>query len=208
MSDQEDAVADMLDRHLIERRTVFLRGEISKESADSVREKLLLLQSISSDPIHLLIDSCGGSIVYALRISDFINGVLTAPVVGVVMGDCFSAATLVLLHCSKRVCTPNATFLIHSSTQVVEVALIADHKARNSIDSMFKDILRTKEMAVQVYMSKLGLTRKDVDALFRRGDQRFNDQLHAKDALKLGLVTEIVHTKLDIFEPHDVVIGS
>lgn len=205
MSDENNDLDNALDKHLVERRTVFLRGEISRDIADSIRGKLLLLQSISSDPVHLLIDSGGGSIVYALRISDFISSVLAAPVRGIVIGDCFSAATLVLLHCSQRLCTPNATFLIHSSTQVVEVALIADKGTKNSIESLYRDVKRTKEMATQVYMAKLGLSRTKVERLLKRGDQRFDDQLHATDALQLGLVEEIVDGKLNIFEPHDMI---
>lgn len=203
MDEQDTVLLDTaLDRHLIERRTVFLRGMISRELADSTRERLLLLQSISSDPIHLLIDSGGGSIVYALRIGDFISNILAAPVRGVVIGDCFSAATLVLLHCTQRVCTPNATFLTHSSTQVIEVTLRVDRNVKGDIQLMYRDVIRTKNMMVRVYMSKLGLTRAKVKELIKRGDQKFDDQMHAEEALKLGLVEEIITEKLDIFDSH------
>jgi ATP-dependent protease ClpP protease subunit len=185
-----------------------MRGMITKESTDYVQERLLLLQSFSSDPINLLIDSGGGAIIYALRVSDFISHVLTAPVRGIVIGDCLSAATLVLLHCSERLCTPNATFLMHSGTQLADVAMRVDQTTHKNLRFMYRDFMATTEMMMRVYITKMKLPRKRVEKLIERGDREVDHHITPEEAVKIHLVQRIVYDKLDIFEPHGVVIGS
>ena len=204
--DKTDPFANALDNHLIERRAVFLRGQIDQELAENVRGRLLLLQSMSSDPIHLLIDSIGGSLAYALRISDFISHVITAPVHGIVIGDCLSGATLILLHCTTRVSTPNATFLIHSGTMFQDVTLRVDKTTHRNMHLMYKDYMKNAEEMMKVYMAKLHLSRQRVQKLIQRGDQDFDSKMCADEALKIGLIQEILEGKLDIFEPHSLIL--
>jgi ATP-dependent protease ClpP protease subunit len=180
---------------------------ITKESTDYVQERLLLLQSFSSEPINLLIDSSGGGIVYALRVSDFISHVITAPVRGIVIGDCLSAATLILLHCSERLCTPNATFLMHSGTQLADVAMRVDQTTHKNIRFMYKDFMTTTEMMMQVYITKMKLPRKRIEKLIERGDREFDHNITPEEAVKIGMVQRIVHDKLDIFEPHTITLA-
>jgi ATP-dependent Clp protease protease subunit len=202
MAEKETVLESTIINHLTERRTVLLQGMINQESANLVISRLLLLQSFSSEPINLLIDSNGGSLGYALRISDFISYVLTAPVKGIVFGDCLSAATLVLLHCAKRVSTPNASFLIHSGRMFEDLVMKVDQTTHKNIKLLHRDYMKSAEQMIQLYMKKLGLPRKKIQKLVQRGDQDFDGVMRPAEALRIGLIDEILTERINIFESH------
>ena len=106
----EEALAE----RFLKTRTILLSGEIDKESAERVIRQLLLLESLSEDPITLLIDSPGGDADAGFAIYDMIRFV--KPQVRIVgMGLVASAAALVLLAVpnERRLGLPNSHYLIH-----------------------------------------------------------------------------------------------
>jgi ATP-dependent protease ClpP protease subunit len=190
------------------RRTVVLSGEMNNESMGEVGSRLITLQMRSSDPITLLIDSGGGSIDAALRLCDIITRVMTAPVKGVALGMCGSAATFVMLHCNERLSTPYSRFLIHSGTRS-KISIPINQTTSENLEQLLKDVKTTEEMVIQLYMERLTpswvipLTedekRQRVLRLIARGDQRFDEWMSAEEAVEIGLVTGIVSGKLGIF---------
>ena len=84
---QEDALAE----RFLKTRTILLSGEIDKESGERFIRQLLLLESLSSDPITVLIDSPGGDVDAGYAIFDMIRFV-SAPVRIIGMGLVASAA--------------------------------------------------------------------------------------------------------------------
>ena len=94
------------DEGLLYRRTIVLGGEINRNSIDYVGQRMIALQMQSSDWINLIIDSNGGSLEAALQLGDLITIILTAPVRGIALGNCGSAATFIMLHCQERISTP------------------------------------------------------------------------------------------------------
>jgi len=198
MDKEKYTLVDLLDDDLMERRTILFRGEVTAKLARKTNEQLFYLQCKSSEPIHLLIDSGGGSVMDALRIADYINHLLTAPVHATVIGDCFSAASLVLLHCSVRVCLPNALFLIHSPTQRIDVSLPVNENIQDTIRQLHLDTTLLSRAMMQTYRTKLNLSQREVLKLLKRGDQSFDNLLTADEAVRIGLVQAIVRGKLDI----------
>ena len=62
-----------LNDKLLKTRSVMLTGEITKESADQVIRQLLVLDSESSDPITIYINSPGGDVDGGFAIYDTVR---------------------------------------------------------------------------------------------------------------------------------------
>ena len=105
---------DPLTERFLKTRTVLLVGEIDTELSEKVVRQLLLLDSISAEPITLLIDSPGGDVYAGFSIFDVIR-FIKAPVRIVGIGLIASAAALVLIAVPKerRFGLPNSSYLIH-----------------------------------------------------------------------------------------------
>jgi ATP-dependent Clp protease protease subunit len=183
---------------LMRRRTVILQGAIRSQNTKEIAERLMALQVQSNRPITLMINSGGGSVYAALDLCDLITHVLVAPVHAVAVGNCHSAATFIMLHCEKRMCTPHSRFIIHSGT-MNGVSLRMDETTEKNLSDLLRDSQSATEMIVRMYMRKLKMGKKQVQALINRGDQDFNNALSAQEAMKIGLIQHIETGKLDIF---------
>lgn len=194
---------------MMDRRVVVLNGQVNSESVKDVGRRLLTLQMNSSDPINLIIDSVGGSTYLALSLCDLITAMITAPIRAVVMGDCGSAATFVLLHCKERVSTRYSRFLIHSGT-VDKVSLPINQTTSENMELLLLELKETEDEVLKLYTRLLTPdawaqkqpTDKDrrayVRRLINRGDQRFHSWMTAQEAKQVGLIQKIIH-KLEIF---------
>lgn len=191
-------VPSITDR-LLECRTVTLVGEITAESCSQTIDKLTHLQFLSpTDPVKLLINSAGGDIDAAVILCDFMDHVLTVPIHGMVVGECSSAATFILLSCSVRKATPHSSFVIHSGT-TGGVEFKMDKMTPKNLEDLLNETTTVARLVTELYVRKLNLPEEKIDVLLERGDQRFNSSLTAQEAKEIGLITEIVEGKLDIF---------
>ena len=183
---------------MLKRRTIVLSGEINAELIGDVRRRFLLLQFESSDPINLIIDSPGGSFTPTMELCDLISCVLIAPVRGIAIGSCKSAATLVMLHCAERWGTPHSQYLIHSGSTKISLPVNQSTAAR--AEELLRELKRDEEAVIRMYMSKLKKTRKQVLGLIARGDQDFDECMDVYEAKKVGLITHVIQGKLDIMK--------
>ncbi|MES2966549.1 MAG: ATP-dependent Clp protease proteolytic subunit [Patescibacteria group bacterium] len=194
---------------MLARRTVILSDEINHSSIAELRHNLLQLQTYSNDSITLIIDSGGGCLEASLSLCDFMATVMTAPIRGVAMGRCGSAATFIMLHCDERVGTLYSRFLVHSGTRSKITVPI-----NNTTDQHFKQLQRelnaTEKMVLQLYIEKLTPKtwtkeisnddrKKFVRDVTARGDQRFDEWLSVQEAIDIGLIESVVTGKLGIF---------
>mgnify|MGYP000172876913 CR=1 FL=1 len=65
--------AGALQQKLLESRSIVISGEINQELAQKVITQMILLQSVSNDPIKLYINSQGGHVEAGDTIHDFIE---------------------------------------------------------------------------------------------------------------------------------------
>jgi ATP-dependent protease ClpP protease subunit len=210
MSKEKEGAENPIFNTFMSRRTVILSGEINHQSIGEVGQRMVELQARSPDRINLIIDSGGGSMDAALRLCDLMSTVLTAPVRGIALGACGSAATFVMLYCNERLSTPYSRFLIHSGTRS-KISIPIGQTTSENLEQLLRDVKATEEMVLGLYMGKLTpiawskkeptdeKRREYVQQLIDRGDQSFDDWMSAEEAIEVGLVTEIVHGKLDIF---------
>jgi len=210
MSDAKNENQNPILEGLMERRTVFLEGEINSDSITDVGSRLLELQIRSTDPINLVINSGGGSLYAARQLCDQMKVMMTAPVRGIAFGECGSSATFVMLHCSSRVASPYSRFLIHSGN-LGEIDMPIGRTSSKVAEQLLADIKATEDVVIQLYVDHLTpkeWEKKEVSAddkklfvqsLIDRGDQRFNEWLSAEEAVKVGMIESVVSGKLDIF---------
>ena len=93
---KESRREEALSERFLKTRTILLTGEVDKDLSERVIRHLLLLESISDEPITLLVDSPGGDVYAGFSIFDMLRFV-KAPVRIVGMGLVASAAALILL---------------------------------------------------------------------------------------------------------------
>mgnify|MGYP000990124028 FL=1 len=183
---------------LMQRRTVVLEGKINAEQINNLLLRLLHLQLESSEPITLLIDSGGGSVSDALRLCDVMTTVLHAPVNGVVVGMCGSAATFVLLHCNTRSGTIHSRYVIHSGTKH-NLSLPINGSVVKHLEQLLAETKRVETTITSMYMRQLNKTQAEVEELIGRGDQTFDAVMSATEAQEIGLIEAILDAKLTIF---------
>ena len=178
--------------YLMERRTLLLEGPINERMLKDLRNRMLHLeQQDPAQAITINIDCGGGETFPSLHFCDFIEFQLKVPVHGVVTGLCGSSATFILLHCVERSGFPHSRFLIHSS-EMGGVALKTNPASRTIREQLNADLEATHEQVTQMYMRKLKLSREEVESLTQRGEQAFNAEMWAPEALKIGLIQKIV----------------
>lgn len=209
MSKEDKPSKPILDG-MMDLRTVILSGEINHSSTGEVGQRLISLQMQSNSPINLIIDSGGGSMDAALCLCDLMTTIMTAPVRGIALGKCGSAATFVMLYCKERVGTPYSRFLIHSGTRS-KITIPINQTTSENLEQLLRDVKATEKMVTRLYMSRLtpkkwsGETpdeerRSFVQSLIARGDQRFDDWMAAEEAVEVGLIERVITDRLDIFQ--------
>ena len=184
---KEIAENPALNDKLLKTRSVMLTGEITKESADQVIRQLLVLDSESSDPITIYINSPGGDVDGGFAIYDTVR-FISAPVTMVGLGLVASAAALVLLAVpsERRVGLPNSSYLIHQplskmqgvTTDVLIHANVIE-RLRAKLDKVIADA-----------------TKKSVEEVSK--DTERDHWLFSDEALEYGPISKIINSKSEL----------
>ena len=168
-------------------RQIILTGEINKDLADGIARQLLILDSESSDPIYMYIDSPGGDVDAGFASYDVIRFV-KAPVILVGMGLIASAATLVLLAVPKerRVGLPNSRYLIHQP-------LGGMRGVATDIEIYAKDMEKIRAKLNKIIAEGTGTPLEQVT---KDTDRDF--WLDADESVKYGLISKIITKREDL----------
>ena len=179
----EDALAE----RFLKTRTILLSGEIDKESAERVIRQLLLLETLSDDPITLLIDSPGGDADAGFAIYDMIRFV-RPPVRIVGMGLVASAAALVLLAVPKerRLGLPNSHYLIHQPLSGIR-------GVATEIEIHARELEKTKDRINKVIADATG---QAIERVKKDTDRDY--WMAADEALSYGLISKVGATRADL----------
>jgi ATP-dependent Clp protease protease subunit len=180
---QEDALAE----RFLKTRTILLSGEVNKETSERFIRQLLLLESLSTEPITVLIDSPGGDVDAGYAIFDMIRFV-AAPVRIVGMGLVASAAALILLAVPKdmRLGLPNSHYLIHQPLSGIR-------GVATEIEIHARELEKTRERVNKVISEATGQSleqvRKDTDRDF---------WMNAEEAIGYGLISRVATRRADL----------
>lgn len=153
--------------------------------ASSVIAQLLYLESVdSTKPIHLYINSPGGTVTDGLAIYDTMQYV-KAPVYTVAMGLAASMGSLLLSAgaAGHRMALPNARVMIHqphggAQGQASDIAIQA------------KEILYTRSRLNEIYSKHTGQALEVIEKSMER-----DNFMSAQEALAFGLIDKVIEKK-------------
>jgi len=167
---------------LLRDRIIMLTGVIEEDMASLVVSEILYLQSEDdSKPIHIYIQSPGGSVTAGNSILGAM-AISTCPIYTYCVGLCASMAS-VILSCGdkgRRYCLPYSRVMIH------QVSSGADGKVSDMKRSI-QEADRLNDFLAGVLAKQSG---KDVDTL--KKDMELDFYMSAEEAKAYGLVDEII----------------
>ncbi|KAI0825384.1 Clp protease-domain-containing protein [Trametes gibbosa] len=177
---------------LLRERVIMLYGPImDNDSALTVAQLLFLEAEETSKPIHLYINSPGGSVTAGLAIYDTMQYV-SSPIHTYCVGQACSMGSLLLAagEKGKRHALPHSSIMIHqpsggASGQATDIAIHA------------KEILRVREVLTGIYQKHCPLEGEEV----QDGIDRFQKALErdyfmtAQEALGFGIVDMVLEKR-------------
>ncbi|MCA9411834.1 MAG: ATP-dependent Clp protease proteolytic subunit [Candidatus Omnitrophica bacterium] len=170
---------------LLESRTILLAGQVDTELAEKVMAQLLVMDSISNDPIKMIISSNGGHVDSGMAIYDMMRFV-KSDVLTIGAGWVVSIAVPIFLGAKKkhRYALPNTRFMIHqplggAGGPAADVRIAA------------QEIVKIRKKINEMIAEETGQT---VEKITEDSDRDF--WMNAKEALDYGLVAKVV-TSMD-----------
>jgi ATP-dependent Clp protease protease subunit len=181
------AVEDIVKREQSDRlRDVYLIGDIEKETARAVIERLRELANDSHKPITLYINSAGGNVTDGLAIHDAIRHLVSAGVEvhTVVQGMAYSMGSVVLQAASpgRRYAFAHSWIMIHEP---------AKWAGWQSTTAAAQHLDRLKQMQSQIYRILADRSGKPLKQIIR-DTKRTDFYLDALNAREYGLVDGIL----------------
>ena len=172
---------------LLKDRIIMISGEVNEAMASVVVSELLYLQSEAPEtPIHVYINSPGGSVVDGLAIVDTMN-LISCPVYTYCVGQCASMGSIFLVSGEKghRYALPNSRIMIH---QVSGGSQGTYEDMKRSIN----EAGRLNELLANVLANGTGKSLKEV-----KNDMDRDYFMSADEALKYGIVDKVLSSVSD-----------
>lgn len=180
MSDKSK-VQDAIDSKLIEQRKVFLWGQVDDKSAKHVIDRLMYLDALGTNDIHLYINSPGGYVTAGFAIYDCIKS-LNSQVSTICTGFAASMGSIILSAGTKgkRFIQPHARVMIHqpsggASGQASDIQITA------------QEIIKTKELSAHILAENCGQTFEKIMKDFNR-----DHWMGAEESVSYGIVDGVL----------------
>ena len=182
-----DAVKAILRKEQADRlRDIYLIGDIEKDVARNVIERLREMANDNGRPITLYINSAGGNVTDGLAIHDSIRQIVRrgVDVTIIVQGMAYSMGSVVLQAASegRRLALPHSWIMIHEP---------AKWAGWQSTSAAAQHLDRLKQMQGQIYEILANRSGKPLSKIIR-DTKRTDFYLDAKKALDYGLIDGIV----------------
>src|ERR1700683_2972197 len=175
-----------LEEKFLETRTILLFGEISQKSAREVCEKLILLSSLSDDPIKLIINSQGGHVEAGDTIHDMLTFVKPkVKILGTGWVASAGALIFVAVPTENRYSLPNTRFMLHQPSGGV-----GGQASDISIEA--QEILKMRDRLNKIFSAKPG---QRVERIEKDTDRNF--WMSAEEAKQYGLVGKVITAQAD-----------
>jgi ATP-dependent Clp protease, protease subunit len=182
-----DAVKAILRKETSDRlRDVYLIGDIEKDIARNVIERLRELANDGNRPITLYVNSAGGNVTDGLAIHDAVRHIVSRgiEVTIVVQGMAYSMGSVVLQAAStgRRLSLPHSWIMIHEP---------AKWAGWQSTSAAAQHLDRLKQMQAQIYEILAKRSGRPLQKIIR-DTKRTDFYLDAKKALDYGLIDGII----------------
>lgn len=181
--EKKQDVNSLLTQKMIENRTILIYGEINQDLAKEVSSQLLLLESLSDEPITIFINSQGGHVEAGDTIHDMIRFV--KPDVRVVGTGWVASAGITIYLASKkenRFSLPNTRYMIHQPLGGVQ-------GQSSEIEIEAREIIRMRERINRLISEATG---QPFEKIAKDTDRNF--WLSADSAIEYGIVHKIIET--------------
>ncbi len=171
---------DLFTYEFLEKRTIYLFGEINSSTAAEIICQLKYLDAIAKKDITIMLNSAGGSVADGLAIIDCMDACRSdIKVIATAMAASMGAFVLACGTRGKRYATPNVEIMIHQPLgetrgQAAEIELAARH------------ILKIRERLYTILASQTGKTKDDI-----ANDSDRDYWMSAEEALQYGLIDAI-----------------
>jgi ATP-dependent Clp protease protease subunit len=187
LSELVESVKEVVRKEQSERlRDIYLIGDIDKDIARNVIERLRELANTSRKPITLYINSAGGNVTDGLAIHDAIQVLVQQgiEVSAVVQGMAYSMGSVVLQAASpgRRLALPHSWIMIHEP---------AKWAGWQSTTAAAQHLDRLKQMQSQIYRILAQRSGKPLRQIIR-DTKRTDFYLDAKKAKDYGLIDDVV----------------
>jgi ATP-dependent Clp protease, protease subunit len=181
------AVKEVVRQETVDRlRDVYLIGDIEKESARAVIERLRELASNSTRPITLYLNTAGGNVTDGLALHDAIRQLVGSglEITIVVQGMAYSMGSVVLQAASagRRLAFPHSWIMIHEP---------AKWAGWQSTTAAAQHLDRLKQMQNQIYRILAERAGRPLRQIIR-DTKRTDFYLDAARARAYGLIDEIL----------------
>lgn len=179
------AIYDVFSRLLLD-RIIFLSGEVTSESMDTIVAQMLFLDSVSNEDIHLYVNSPGGDVYSGLELvstMNFIGSDVSTTVLGMAasMGAVISSSGAK----GKRNILPYSRFMLHQPSSQFGYSKFTDSKiALKEMESVRNDLY-------EVLSNNSGKSFDEVVELCEKGD----NWLKGQEAIDLGFADRIIEHK-------------
>lgn len=177
--------ADLIE-NLMERRTLYLVGDLEEDNAAEIIARMLILSRTEGD-INLIIQSWGGSLADTLAIYDVMKSIPN-DVATYALGKATSAGAFLLAAGTKgkRYAYPSARIMMHQPQVFYGHGDVTDHEISVNNDKAWKRLF------LERFARSVGKDVKKVMRDFER-DRWFS----AEEALEYGIIDHIVELKED-----------
>jgi ATP-dependent Clp protease protease subunit len=187
LNDLVDAVKDIIRKEQSDRlRDVYLIGDIDKDSARGVIERLRELANDSKRPITLYINSAGGNVTDGLAIHDAVRFLVSRgiEITIIVQGMAYSMGSVVLQAASsgRRFAFPHSWIMIHEP---------AKWAGWQSTTAAAQHLDRLKQMQSQIYRILADRSGKPLRQIIR-DTKRTDFYLDAAKAKEYGLIDDVL----------------
>ena len=198
LNDLVDAVREIVRKEQSDRlRDIYLIGDIEKDSARAVIERLRELANDSRKPITMYMNTAGGNVTDGLAIHDAIRLLVTqgVQVTVVVQGMAYSMGSIVLQAASpgRRLAFPHSWIMIHEP---------AKWAGWQSTTAAAQHLDRLKQMQSQIYRILSARSGKPLRQIIR-DTKRTDFYLDAAKAKEYGLIDEILGPADEVATPDE-----
>ena len=193
-----DAVKDIVRKEQSDRlRDIYLIGDIDKESARVVIERLREMANDSSRPITIYMNTAGGNVTDGLAIHDTIRHLVTQgiQITVIVQGMAYSMGSVVLQSASpgRRLAFPHSWIMIHEP---------AKWAGWQSTTAAAQHLDRLKQMQSQIYRILADRSGRPLRQIIK-DTKRTDFYLDAAKAKEYGLIDEILGPVEPVAAPDD-----